>query len=136
MSKECVYGFGTTVTTGYDKTINLIEGLLDERGFKIYTRLDVHDIGGECLCEGISRYVILGACNPGYAKVLFNADPNIGLLMPCNVVIYEKLDKTCKVMIKDPLRIMDLIDNPYAIQASIEIKEHLEQIIEVLENAR
>ena len=74
--------------------------------------------------EQFGRYVILGACNPQFAKDLFNADVNIGLLIPCNIVVYERPEGGCKVMVKDPARIMDLIDSPYTIQTAIEIKRN------------
>jgi uncharacterized protein (DUF302 family) len=132
MFVECAYGFGANVATGFDETVGVVERLLEEHGFKIYTRLNIQDIVAESRCPTFGRYVIFGACNPQFARDLFSADPNIGLLMPCNVVIYERVEGGCAVMIKDPARNMDLINNPLAIQASIAVKEHMEQIAETL----
>ena len=133
MAKACSYGFGTDVSSNFEKTLEDVESLLADKGFTIHTRLDVEEILSGVKHEQFGRYVILGACNPQFAKDLFNSDVNIGLLMPCNIVVYERRDGGCRGMIKDPARIMDMIDNPYTIQAAIEVKEKLEQVIEALD---
>lgn len=132
MAKECSYGFGTDVFTDFAQTLADVERLLADQGFTIHTRLDVEEILSGVKHEQFGRYVILGACNPQFAKDLFNSDVNIGLLIPCNIVVYEHREGGCRVMIKDPARIMDLIDNPYTIQAAIEVKEKLELVVEEL----
>ena len=132
MPGTCRYGFGTEVTLGYDAAVEKVEALLNNHGFKILTRLNVDEIMCSDMRDVFGRYVILGACNPSFAKMIFKADPDIGLLMPCNIIIYELPSGVCRVMIKDPLRIMDVLDVPEAIEAAIKIKEEMEEIIEEL----
>lgn len=132
MTRRCRYGFGTNVALGFDLTVNKVEELLNLRGFKITTKLRMDDVLNLNSPDSFGCYVILGACHQHYARPLFNADPNIGLMMPCNLIVYELQEGGCKVMIKDPLRVMDLIDSPLAIEASMKIKEQLEEIIEEL----
>ena len=132
MSVNCNYGFGCSVDFSFEGTIEKIEQLLDERGFRVHTQLKLHDIVGDDADCSFGRYIILGACNPEFAQQLFKADPNIGLLMPCNIVVYELQSGGCRVMIKDPARIMDMISSPLAIEASINVKALLEEVIEEL----
>lgn len=132
MTKECCYGFGAGVSTEFDRTLSDVERLLAAKGFTIHTRLDVEEILSGVKHDQFGRYVILGACNPHFAADLFNSDVNIGLLIPCNIIVYERKEGGCRVMIKDPARIMDLIDNPHTIQAAIAVKEKLEQVIDEL----
>jgi uncharacterized protein (DUF302 family) len=132
MAAACNYGFGANFSIGYQDALARVEQLLAVHGFKIYTRLNLQEIVGDSLRDKMGRYVILGACNPEFAKELFEADPDIGLQIPCNIVIYERRNGQCRIMIKDPARIMDLISSPVAIQAAIRVKEQLEQVIEDL----
>ncbi len=134
MTKICRYGFGTRVPLGFDLTVNKVEEMLTLRGFTITNRLRMDDVLNVELSEFFGRYLIFGACNPQFARPLFNADPNIGLMMPSNLIIYELQEGGCKVMINDPARVMDLIDSPLAIEASMKINEQLEEIIEELGN--
>jgi uncharacterized protein (DUF302 family) len=133
MSIDCCYGFGCDVGFEFDETIEKVQQLLKEKGFQIYTRLNLHEIVGEAKHDKFGRYIIIGACNAEFASQLFEADPNIGLLMPCNIVIYELHSGGCKVMIKDPARVMDMISSPIAIEASIHVKCLMEEIIEELQ---
>jgi uncharacterized protein (DUF302 family) len=132
MPVNCNYGFGCSVDFSFEGTLEKIEQLLGERGFCIHTQLKLHDIVEDEANCSFGRYIILGACNSKYAQQLFMNDPNIGLLMPCNIVIYELQSAGCRVMIKDPALIMDMISSPVAIEASIQIKELLEEVIEEL----
>ena len=134
MSQNCKYGFGTEITVSFDDAIENIESLLQKHDFKIFTRLSLKDIVGDSEISNFGEYLILGACNAEFAKELFSADPDIGMLMPCNIIVYELDNQKIRIMIKDPLRIMDLIDNPAAIAAAMKVKEQMEEIIEELKN--
>lgn len=132
MSVECSYGFGCDVDSSFEETVEKIKSLLGDKGFQVYTNLNVHDIIGACDNDKFGRYLIIGACNPEFARELFTADPNIGLLMPCNIVIYELNSGGCRVMIKDPVHIMDIIKSPHAIATAINVKCRMEEIVEEL----
>lgn len=132
MPVECSYGFGCDVDSAFEVTIEKTQSLLKEKGFQIYTNLNVHDIIGSSGQDKFGRYIIIGACNPEFARELFTEDPNIGLLMPCNIVIYELKTGGCRVMIKDPVHIMDMIKSPIAIATAINVKCRMEEVIEEL----
>ena len=132
MTEKCIYGFGCEVDFTFEEAIAKVQQLLHEKGFQIYTRLNLHEIVSRSDHDKFGRYIIIGACNPEFAQQLFNADPNIGLLMPCNIIIYELHSGGCKIMIKDPARIMDMISSPVAIETSINVKCLMEEIIEEL----
>ena len=133
MTNNCLYGFGTEIALSFDDCLSRVETLLNNHGFRVFTRLELKDIvDGEKISE-LGHYVILGACNAEFAKELFTADPDIGMLMPCNIIVYEPGNGTCRVMVKDPVRIMDLIKNPVAIQAAMKVKDKMEEIVEALE---
>ena len=87
---------------------------------------------GEAKHDKFGSDIIIGACKPEFARQLFNADPNIGLLMPCNIIIYERHTGGCRVMVKDPIRIMDMISSPVAIETAINVKCLMEELIEDL----
>jgi uncharacterized protein (DUF302 family) len=132
METDCRYGFGCNLGADYETTLARVESLLAEHGFKVYTRLKLHEIICRTGKEAFGRYIIIGACNTDFACSLFSADPDIGLLMPCNIIVYELKAGGCRVMVKDPIRIMDAISSPAAIDAAIQVKEELEQLVEEL----
>jgi uncharacterized protein (DUF302 family) len=132
MPNRCSYGFGGNFSISYEEAMSRVEQLLNRHGFKIYTRLNLEAIVGEALRGKLGRYVILGACNAEFAREIFEADPDIGLQIPCNIVIYELEGGKSRIMVKDPARFMDLISSPLAIQAAIKVKEQLEEVIDDL----
>lgn len=132
MPGKCAYGFGCDLDLGFEEAVAKIELLLKDKGFQVYTRLNVHEIIDAAEQVDFGRYIIIGACNPEFATMMFNADPNIGLLMPCNVVVYELKTGGCRVMIKDPVHIMDIIKSPAAIATAINVKCLMEEIVEEL----
>jgi uncharacterized protein (DUF302 family) len=76
--------------------------------------------------------MIVGACPPDFARRAFSADSNIGLLLPCNVIVYEEEGGQSTVMAMDPAYLMDLVRVPEAIEVAIEIREELEALVEMM----
>jgi len=107
------YGFGTVVNLPYDQTIERTRAALKEQGFGVLTEIDVKATMKAKLDADFRPYVILGACNPPLAHRALSADLGIGLLLPCNVVVYDNLDGTTTVEAMDPQAALGLVgDNP------------------------
>lgn len=132
MSVDCRYGIGKEVDLPYDDTVKRVEALVVEHGFGIFSRINLADVFGADESLPFTRYQIIGACRPDFARHAFAADPNIGLLLPCNIIVVEDLEGNVRVLAKDPLHVMDLLNVPVAIEATMLLKDQLEQIIDEL----
>ena len=104
------YGFTKEINLSFDEAIEVTTKQLKQEGFGVLTRIDIHDKIKEKLGVVFKKYAILGACNPPYAHKALLAEENIGLLLPCNVILYEKDDKTVLSIIK-PTVAMNMIEN-------------------------
>lgn len=132
MQNACFYGFGKTVELDYERALDKLLGLFRARDFSILFQVDMQEALRPDTGAGFRRYMIIGACPQTLARQAFNADSNIGLLLPCNVIIYEEEDGRSRVMAMDPAHVMDLVRAPEAIMAAIEIKEELEALVEMM----
>jgi uncharacterized protein (DUF302 family) len=130
MSNECTYGFGKIVALSFDEAVARVSGLLRQQGFHILSQIDLQKNLQECLGIDFRKYQILGACKSEFAYQAFSADQNIGLLLPCNVIVYETDEGQVRVMAMDPLHVMELINNPEAIEVTMELKKELEAVME------
>lgn len=104
------YGFTKEVNLPFDETIEATTEQLKQEGFGVLTRIDLHDKFKEKLGIDFKKYVILGACNPPYAHKAVSVEENIGLLLPCNVILYERDGKTVLSIIK-PTVAMNMVEN-------------------------
>ncbi len=125
------YGFTKEINKSFEETVDLVKNELNKEGFGILTKIDVKDKFKEKLGIDFKKYVILGACNPPNAHKAILAEENIGLLLPCNVIVYEKAKKTAVSIIR-PTVAMEVIHNKKLneIAQSIEIK--LKHVIDAL----
>ena len=122
------YAIGTEVDMPYDEAVEKVTAALKEEGFGVLTTIDVKQTLKEKLDVDRPRYVILGACNPGFAHQALQAEPEIGVLLPCNVVVYEEGDKT-KVVAMDPGAALQLAENPEIEPVAKEVRERIERVI-------
>lgn len=104
------YGFVKTVDLPFDAAIEKVTEELAREGFGILTRIDAHEKFKEKLGIAYPPYVILGACHPASAHVAIEAEPDIGLMLPCNVCVYERDGKVTVAVIK-PKAAMQAVGN-------------------------
>ena len=104
------YGFTKELDIPYEKVIERAREALKKEGFGVLTEIDVKEKMKEKLGIDMRRYIILGACNPPNAYKAILAEENIGLMLPCNVIVYEKDSKTVLSVIR-PSVAMRMIEN-------------------------
>jgi len=104
------YGFTKELDIPCDKVIKLAREALQKEGFGVLTEIDVKEKMKEKLGIDMGKYIILGACNPPNAYKAILAEENIGLMLPCNVIVYEKVSKTVLSVIR-PTVAMQMVDN-------------------------
>jgi uncharacterized protein (DUF302 family) len=104
------YGFTKEMDIPYEKVIEQAREALKKEGFGILTEIDVREKMKEKLGVDMTKYIILGACNPQNAYKAILAEENIGLMLPCNVIVYEKGSKTVLSVIR-PTAAMQMVDN-------------------------
>ncbi|HEV2282728.1 MAG TPA: DUF302 domain-containing protein [bacterium] len=110
MATQTRYGFGTKVGLAYPDAVARTVDLLKEEGFGVLTQIDVQKTLKEKLGVEFRRYIILGACNPPQAHRALQAEPEIGLILPCNVIVYEERGGSV-VSVMDPIPALGLVGN-------------------------
>lgn len=126
------YGFTKELGLSFEKVKELVAEELKKEGFGILTEIDIQGKLKEKLGIDFRRYVILGACNPPNAYKSIMAEENIGLMLPCNVIIYEKGVKTVLSIIK-PTVAMQMIDNKELSPIATFIEEKLKKVFEAVQ---
>lgn len=127
------YGFRRTVDATFDEAIERTREALKKEGFGILSEIRLDEKLKEKLGVDSRRYVILGACNPPLAYRTLQEDINIGLLLPCNVIVYEADDKNKSVVAAvDALEMMSVVGNPAIHQVATEVHARLQKVIEQL----
>lgn len=126
------YGFSKTLGGPFDRAVERVTSALKEQGFGVLTTIDVKQTLQQKL--GIDRrpYVILGACNPPLAHRALEADPDIGLLLPCNVVVREEADGSVTAAFMDPKAVLGLVDRPGIGPLAEEVRAKLERVRDAL----
>lgn len=123
------YGFTKEVKLPFEEVIAVVTEGLKKEGFGILTRIDVKEKFKEKLGIDFKKYVILGACNPASAHKAIVAEENIGLMLPCNVIVYEKEDKTVVSIIK-PTVAMRMIENEELKQIATQVETKLKNVFD------
>lgn len=111
------FGFGTTIAATYDQAVELTRTALKEQGFGVLTEIDVRQTLQEKLGADFRPYVIFGACNPALAHRALAANLGVGLLLPCNVVVYDNGDGTSRVEAMDPGAALGLVGDDLVVAA-------------------
>ncbi|PLW81274.1 ABC transporter ATP-binding protein [Kineobactrum sediminis] len=126
------YGFGKSVNVSFAQAIERVTQELQKEGFGILTDIDVQATLKEKLGEDMQPYRILGSCNPPLAHQALTAEPSVGLLLPCNVVVRQEDTGTVHVEFMDPQAVLNLVDNPAVHALAEEVREHLERVLAAL----
>ena len=129
--RQMTYGIRVTTELPYDEAIEQMKAALKEQGFGVLTEIDVKRTLKEKKDIDFRRYVILGACNPGFAARALTTDIDIGLLLPCNVVVYETDDGTVVETI-DPIVTLGRVQNAALEPLGNEVKAALTKALSAL----
>jgi uncharacterized protein (DUF302 family) len=126
------YGFGKAVAMSFDDAIAKVTAALQKEGFGVLTEIDVAATLKKKLDHDMPPYRILGACNPPFAKLAVTAEPTIGLLMPCNVVVRQDAAGTVNVEFMDPGMMGQMTDNAEIGALGIEVRQKMLRVMDAL----
>jgi len=126
------YGFGKQVQMGFDQAVQRVTQALAGEGFGVLTEIDVAATLKKKLDKTIPPYKILGACNPSYASKAIEAEPQIGLLLPCNVVVRQDAAGAVHVEFMDPHAVLELVRRPEVDALGSEVRAKLERVMAAL----
>lgn len=129
-----MYGFNVTVKGSFDDAVQRVTDELQKEGFGVLTEIDVKATLKKKLDIDQKPYKILGACNPKLAHQALSADPDIGLLLPCNVVVREEDDGTITVAFMDPAAVLKLVDKEAVTKLGEEVRGRLQRVSAALVN--
>ncbi len=130
-----MYAFSTNTSKTYDEAIAAVTNALQEQGFGVLTEIDVSAVLKKKLDIDKRPYIILGACNPVLANQALDAEPDIGLLLPCNVVVREEENGSITVAFMDPSAVLALVDNPQIPELAAEVRSRLEKVRDAVATA-
>ena len=123
------YGFGKSVDMSFTDAVTRVTQALQEEGFGILTDIDVAATMKKKLNQEMPPYRILGACNPPLAHRAIEAEPSIGLLLPCNVVVRQDAVGEVHVEFMDPNAVLELVNKPEISRVASEVRQRLERVM-------
>lgn len=127
------FGISRALRATYDEALARVPEALKAEGFGVLTEIDVQQTLKQKLGVDFRRYKILGACNPPFAHKALQVELEVGLMMPCNVVVYEGDDRRAMVLAIDPTRTVAASGNPKLAELAQAVKEKLTRALERLE---
>lgn len=126
------YTFGKTVTIPFDQAVSRITEALAEQGFGVLTEIDVAATLKKKLGLEVPPYRILGACNPEFAHRALEMEPEIGALLPCNVVVRSDRKGGVRIDVMDPAAVLGLVGRKEIDPIAREVKARLDRALEKL----
>jgi uncharacterized protein (DUF302 family) len=126
------YAIGRSVPLAYEQAVARIRDTLQQQGFGVLTEIDVQATLKKKLDVDFKKYVILGACNPPLAYQGFQAEPDVGLLLPCNVVVYEEGPTQSRVAVLDPVAQLGISGREDLAPVAQEARSRLERALQNL----
>ena len=125
------YGFSKTIDLSYEQAIEKVTDELKKEGFGVLTSIDVKETLKQKINVDFKKYTILGACNPPIAHKALQEEEELGLLLPCNVIVYEKDNKT-RVSIFDPMVMTWILENDNMKPIATEVQERLQRVLKAI----
>ncbi|SEF71077.1 DUF302 domain-containing protein [Flavobacterium urumqiense] len=126
------YYFNKTITDSFENAIQKVTEALKKEGFGILTEIDLKATLKKKLDVDFYNYTILGACNPPFAYKALMAEDKIGTMLPCNVIVQEKVAGQIEVSAVDPAASMLAVENKELVEIATEIRDRLKKVIEQL----
>jgi len=126
------FGFGKSVELSFEEALELVTAELQKEGFGVLSDIDVAAKMKAKLGKDMPPYRILGACNPALAYQAIQAVEDIGLLLPCNVLVREDETGTVHIDFMDPKSVLSLVDDPGVPPLAEEVKNKLERVLAAL----
>ena len=126
------FGFGKVVDLAFDEAVDTVTAKLADEGFGVLSDIDVATKMKEKLDKDMPRYRILGACNPALAFQAISAVEDIGLLLPCNVLVLEHADGKVHIDFMDPVSVMSIVKDPGVVPLANDVKGRLQRVLEAL----
>lgn len=137
MSEQLSTQLGITVrlNTDFDSAVALVTAALKTEGFGVLTEIDVKETMKKKLDVDVRPYKILGACNPPLAHRALTIAPEIGLLLPCNVIVYQTEEGAVETSLIDPLGMVGFLHNPALQSVADEANASMQRVAETLRKA-
>jgi len=126
------FGFGKVVDVSFDDSIEKVTAELEKEGFGVLSDIDVAAKMKAKLDKDMPRYRILGACNPALAFQAISAVEDIGLLLPCNVLVREDASDKVHVDFMDPESVLSLVKDPGVAPLASDVKDRLQRVLAAL----
>ena len=127
-------GMHVRLKTDFETAVQRVTDALKVEGFGVLTEIDVKATLKKKIDVDFRPYKILGACNPPLAHKALTADAQVGLLLPCNVVVSQEEDGVIQVSIIDPISMLGVVNTPGVEPVAIEARARLERVAKSLEN--
>lgn len=133
LNENLSYGFGKKVNLPYAQAVEATKAALKEQGFGVLTEIDIKQTMKEKRGIDFRPYLILGACNPPLAEQALKAELDVGLLLPCNVIIYAGDDREGSVVkAMDPEAALGIVGDPALEKVALEAKSRLQKALDIL----
>ena len=127
-----MYGYKKQITGPFDEAVNKTKAALKKEGFGILTEINVQATLKTKLNVDFDKYVILGACNPPYAHKALQAEKEIGLMLPCNVIVQDIGEGNIEVSAVNPVASMESVKNDLLFEVAVNVKAKLESAVDAV----
>jgi uncharacterized protein (DUF302 family) len=129
MTTASAYGIGAAVRAPHERVVELVRQALQAEGFGVLSEIDVRATLKRKLDLDVPPYLILGACNPALASQALREEADVGLLLPCNVVVYEEPGGRTRVAALDPIVQLGLTNRKALVPIAREARERLVRVV-------